>query len=494
MSTQDRNDHNLTPAQQVVEMGSAFNTESQIKSNSDMYNSATRSKQQIHEEYNSGKNLAVIERMIDEGRARDIDTEPKAGGVPVFIIGSGPSLDDSIAKMKDWKGGIICSPSHARTFIYHGIEPTHVVALDPFESWSEMEGVDWKKTRTKLVTHPGVWPDLIANWPNEVLLYRQNMGRSDSFYATTQRNMYAKREGDHNHAVFSFLIRTEMVVFASSPPLQLFVADRLGYGMPFLAGCDWAYHSGKDRFTEYTVKKPERLLQVGNAPTIELAMEWEKHEHPFASPEKPTAADRERLITTDNKLFTSPTLLYYKKNMISAWRLYGRTIYTTDHGSITEMPYISIDAVIRTQGKKAKERSAEWNHKTAERYLARIGAWVIENESGGKNFIEAEDPEVQLHAHMVNMRRQFQCELCGSIGVADDAKSHDGETCPVCKEGKLRLRHDIDVSKNMDRIRELMRWVEKNGRVQTQFKPQPAVQGQTVTIGAPVDNPPPQAR
>jgi DNA-directed RNA polymerase subunit RPC12/RpoP len=458
MSTQDPN---RVIGQTTVEMGHNFNTESQIRSNADIYNAGTRSQQQIHEEYNSGKNIATVERLIGEGRARGIEDEPKHKGEPVFIIGSGPSLDDSIKHLRNWKGGIICSPSHARTLLYHGAEPTHIMALDPFESWSELEGVDWSKTKTKLVTHPGVWPDLLENWPNEVLLYRQNIGRADSFYATTQRNMYSKREGDRNKSVFNFMIRTEMVVFASSPPLQLFVADRLGYGMTFLAGCDWAYHSGKDRFTEYTVKKPAQIVQTGNSPAVKIPMEWERHEHPFTPPDKPVAG--QDLITTDNKLFTSPVLIYYKKNMISAWRLFARTIYTTDHGSVTEMPYMSIERAVATQGRKAKERSKEWVIKTSERYLARIGAWVVENEDAGKNFIETDDPEVDLNRWMVNMSRQYQCERCGSIGVAEDPNNHDGEACPVCKEGKIKQRHRIDIGKNMTRIRQLMKWVEKNG-------------------------------
>jgi hypothetical protein len=461
------------PSNAVVEnerdMEGNYNNESNIRSNSEMYNAGTRSKQQIHEEYNTGKNLAICEKLIDEGRARDIEDEPKMNGEPVFIIGSGPSLDKSIALMKDWKGGIICSPSHARTFMYHGIQPTHIVALDPFESWSELEGVDWSVTRTKLVTHPGVWPDLIKNWPNDILLYRQNIGRADSFYATTQRNMYSNREGDRNKATFNFSIRTEMTVFASSTPLQLFVANRLGYGMPFLAGCDWAFHSGKDRFTEYTVKKADSVQQVGNSPAVVIPAEWEKHEHPFTPPEKPTPG--EDLIKTINGLFTTNVLLYYKKNMISAWRLFDKTIYSTDHGSVTEIPYMSIEKVVRTQGRVAKERAQEWNRKTSERYLAKVGSWIIENEAGGKNFIEAVDPEVQLTAWMIKMSRIYVCQQCGSVGEANDGDNHNDEACPVCAGGKLLQQNPIDIDKNMARVRRLMKWARENGGAQTQFKP-----------------------
>jgi hypothetical protein len=257
--------------------------------------------------------------------------------------------------------------------------------------------------------------------------------------------------------------------------LQLFVGHRLGYGMPFLSGCDFAYHSGKERFTNYTVKTPEIAAAAGNAPPFMIPAEWERHDHPFVPPN--AIRNQDRLAKTDTGLLSTEVMLYYKKNMISAWRLYGKTIYTTDHGSITEMPYLSVDKVVLSQGKKAKERAEAWNHVTAERYLAKVGAFIVENDTGGKNFIEADDPEVQLHAYMVNMSRQYQCELCGSVGVAEDGNSHAGEKCPVCSEGKQARRHSIDIEKNIARVRLLLKWVEKNGGAQTQFKPSTPAQG-----------------
>jgi hypothetical protein len=442
------------------------NNESSIRSQSEAYNQGTKTKQLIHEEYNSGRNLAPILELIRQGRARDLDAEPKSDGKPVLIIGSGPSLDDALPNMRQWKGGIVCSPSHAATLIYHGVEPTHVMALDPFESWATFEGVDWARTRTKLVTHPAVWPDLIANWPNDVLLYRQNLGRTDSFYATTQRHMYSDRVGARDKSEFRIHIRTEVTVFACSPPCQLFVADRLGYGKFFLVGCDYAMTKEKQRFTDYTVKKGEQVIETGNAPPVTIPMEWEEHVTPNDG--KPWG-DRQQgqLVTTNNGLQTTQILLYYKKNTISACRLMGKTVYVVPPGSITELPTISWGKLISSQGLKAKGRSEAWMKKTTERYLAGVDAFVIETEPDaqgkiGHNFIESDDPETQVHGYMVKKSRQYGCPLCATVIEGNDDTDHTDMECPKCKEGKMARRHVFDIGKNMARIRELVLWNKKH--------------------------------
>ncbi|MBW2674854.1 MAG: DUF115 domain-containing protein [Deltaproteobacteria bacterium] len=450
------------PETEIVETINDMHNESSIRSNSDTYNAGTATKQLIHEEYNSGVNLHTIRRLIADGRARDLNDEPKVGGVPCFIIGSGPSLDDAMPALKLWQGGIICSPSHALSLVYHGIEPTHIVALDPFESWAEVEGYNWSRTRTKLITHPGVWPDLIEKWPNDILLYRQNSGRPDSFYATTQRNMYSERVGDRNKAIFNMLIRTEVTIFACSPPLQLFAADRLGYGVMFLAGCDFGFHSGKSRFTSYTVKTPETVAELGgNAPPVVIPCEWEEHIHPFVPPTpEEIRRNQDKPVMSNNGLHSTKIMNFYKKNMISAWRLLGSSAYTTDHGTITEMPYMDVNKVVLTQGRKGTKRKQEWVHKHADRYLASIGCYVIEtaDDPVGYNFIESENPEIELNNFMVQMNTKLTCAKCGIEAMPNDGKDHSGDECPNCKEGKLEKKHSVDIDKNMRRVRQLIAW------------------------------------
>lgn len=425
--------------------GSVIGDEATYRTFSAQYNRATRRKQLIHEEHNSAYNHHTLVERLNAGTARDIGAEEKQSG-PCFVIGSGPSLDDALPYMKGWKDGIICTTSHALTLMYYGIEPSHILLLDPFCSWDEIAGVDWSQTRTKLVAHPGVWPDIIANWPNDILLYRQNMGNAEPFYNGTQSRMYTRREGVRE-ATFHFLINTQITVFACSPPMQMFVAQVLGYSRIYLAGVDFAYHSGKDRFTEYTVKKPAYTIATKFSEPVVIGTEWEKHEHPFVEKE-----DHD-YIRMDNGLLSEQVHLYYKKNLMSAWRLSLQDTYTTDHGAITEIPYVSIrDAVL---GYPKKRFPVSRIKRISEKYMARVGAYVIES-SQGLSFVEVAEPLKDLPAYMHALQRNYVCGKCGATGTAHDDADHTGEQCTNCGAREMKRALTVDVEKNMKRIRKLL--------------------------------------
>lgn len=464
--------------------------ESKIRTDSSKYNEGTTLMQLFHEEVNTISNYYIIMNAIKSGRARDISDEPKAPlkyneKMPCIIIGSGPSLDYSIQFMKEWQGGIICTTSHALTLIYYGIEPTHILALDVFCTWDEIDGIDWSKTRTKLITHPGIHTSLIEKWPNEMLLYIENNGRPDSFYAGTQKRMYSYREGDLRVPVFHFYIRTEITLFACSPPMQLFVADILGYGTMFLAGCDFGFSKDKERFTNYTINK-------------ELNNSWEKHEHPFVLNPPDPDDEKERAVTQyivcNNGLYSQVIHVYYKKNMISAWRLSGKTVYTTDHGIITEMPFIDIKKVLECQGYKLKQQGIPYIAEKSENYLASVGAFVIET-SKGLNFVESANPLIDLPIFMAEINKRYICNECSnrvvfpsfiyrfeyggkkedlidpafvlnkyfelnskkiaaSLGIIDQTNvDHTNEKCSRCRDGKFIREAFIDIDKNIERIK-----------------------------------------
>ena len=415
--------------------------------NSNEYNQGTIQKQLVHEQLNTAENWTLIVDAIKSGRARDLDDEPKMNKSPCFILGSGPSLDDSIKYLKEWKGGIICTTSHALTLMYYGIEPTHILVLDPFCTDKDIEGVDWSKTRTKMIAHPGVHPSILKCWPNEILLYIQNNGRTNSFYSTVQKIQYSHREGeDLRNPVFHFYIRTEMLIFACSPPMQLFVADKLGYETMFLAGCDFAYHTDKARFTDYTVHIPGRYVSSGNSNDIYIEPTWKKHIHYYIPDENHKISN--------NGLPTEEIHLYYKKNMISAWRLCGKTIYTTDHGAMPEVPYSDIKKVIRKQGLEFPKQSKQTIAIITERYLASVNAYVVEAESGIV-FVESENYEKELLAFMDGFKQQYKCSKCNANAQANDGKDHLGEKCPNCKEGILEYTNKVDIDYNMNKFKRL---------------------------------------
>jgi len=432
--------------------------EASEKLNSSQYNDVTMRMQLIHELLNAATNWQPIVTAISEGRARDIADEPKAVGIgkekpPAIIIGSGPSLDKSIKYLKDWKGGIFCTTSHAVTLVRHGIIPTHIVALDPFCMYSEIEDVDWSKTNTKLVATPTVYPDLIEKWPNELLLYIQSNGKEHSFYKDTLKSMYTKREDTGQgirYPQFRFLIRTEFALFACSPPMQLFVADMLGYGTIFLAGCDFGFPDNKERFTEAKLKEAYKGMVVNphdyGIETWEKL--WDEIPHPYTK--------NDNTVVSFNGVLSEKVHIYYKKNFISAWRLCGKTIYTTDHGTITEIPYTDIKKLIRKQGYDYPKQSSLVIQRITDRYLATIACFVVEENHGGKLFVETVNPVEDITQYIKAHLRKWMCPYCKSIMEADDDKDYTGEACLICKTKGLKRAAEIDLDKNIERIKKLV--------------------------------------
>lgn len=427
--------------------------ETEVRSESDQYNSVTMSKQLIHEENNSAYNHHIIIESFKSNRGRDVADEPKRNNEPCIILGSGPSLDYSIKFLKDWKYGIICTTSHARTLMYYGIEPTYILVLDPFGCWDEIKGVDWAKTKTRLITHPGVHTSLIENWPNDFVYYIQNTGNPNSFYSTTQKRQYSWKSEQHSRdCTFTYYIKTEVVLFACSPPMQLFMAQLLGYGNVYLCGVDFGYHSGKERFTDYTPLNIE-VGRFTNNQYVEMKAErdkeeWSSNEHPYVK--------KETDIMGKNGVITEDIHLYYKKNFLSAWRLSKQCMFTTDKGLITEVPYIDIEELIKTQD-NLSSYDTSLVAEMVEPYLASVGCFVI-NTDVGCSFVESNNPIYELRQYMEGLDRSYVCKNCKSRFTLNEKMKPIKYDCPTCKkENSLTKACPINIDENMKRIEKLVR-------------------------------------
>jgi len=382
---------------------------------------------------NSAENWQGIMRAFSEGRAKDLNEEPKKKLQPVILTGSGPSLDDTIEKLKAWNGGVVCHYSQAPTLMYHGVVPDYIVALDAICNWEGLKDIDWAHTKTKLVLHPGMWPTLVANWPNEMLFYRQNLGKPDSFGVNEQKIMYCERMGTLQDALdskvsFRPLIQTELTMFACTPPAQLFVAQVLQYGNVYLTGMDFAYHGTKERFTNYNL----------------VDGQWFPDEHIL--PER-------EYITTKNGLRTDPLHMYYKKNFISACRLSMQQVFTTDKGAITEIPYISMDHLLK--GKKPPKITPDARKLQYERYLAEINCFVV-NFDAGSAFVEVGEPIRDITGFIMKKNREYICKTCGAQITANDDIDHTGATCNQCNTNKTERLNNCDLKENLKRIQSLV--------------------------------------
>lgn len=412
--------------------------EKSIKTRSDQYNAVTNKTQGYQEIYNSAANWHVIQGYLKAGKAKDLNAEAKKTG-PCIITGSGPTLDDHIHKLVNWKGGIICHYSQAVSLMRFGVEPDYIVALDAICNWEGLQCIDWAKTKTKLVSHPGMWPSLIENWPNEILLYRENIGKKDGFTKHTQNVMFCERHGTLEEALASKIrfepqIKTEITMFACTPPCQLIVAQILGYKMCFLVGLDFAYPGDKYRFSDWVYE--------GDM--------WTQRAYPIDK-------DKEYVLTNNN-VKTEPLHLFYKKNFISAWRLSLMQCYNIPGGGVTEIPEANIDKVIKTTGRAYKPIPGELIIKKSERYLATIGCFVIDYDKG-HGFVEADDLKT-LENYMVYQNRIYVCDSCEAEALANVEKDHTGQPCQKCGVGKMVRVNRIDVEKNIKRLKALIDYAE----------------------------------
>lgn len=410
-------------------------SEAEVKIDTNKYNEATIKSLHLYEVYNAGRNVDKIVRWCAEGKGRDIADEPKVKQKSAIIVASGGSLDVAMPHLKGWEGGIFCTTSHARTLAYHGIIPTHILALDPFCVWSEVEGIDWSKHPTKLITTPVIDPSLVGNWPNEMLLYRPSLGRR-TFYSTTLDQMYVLREGLRN-AKWTRLIRTEIPIFACSPPAQLLAANLLGYDCLFLCGCDFGFTYNRNRFTE--------MVPDG-------AGGWKEVAHPLS--EDPPS------IVSNNGIPSVPMHIYYKKNMLTAWRLCLADAWTTDHGTVTEMEYADIRAVVKRQGRHFHRMSRQQKIDASEYYLATLHGYCIET-TAGVMFVDAPDVEIIPAFIAANINREYRCPVCGALVTAQMDADATGKECPNCHRGKMERRVWADVEDNMKRIRKRKADVER---------------------------------
>jgi DNA-directed RNA polymerase subunit RPC12/RpoP len=432
-------------------------TENELRTRSDQYNAATAVTMGYQEIRNSAENWQGIMKAFAEGRAKDLNEEPKKLLAPVVLTGSGPSLDKAIPKLKEWKGAIICHYSQALTLMYHGIIPDYIVCLDAICNWEGLKGVDWASTKTKLVLHPGMWPSMVANWPNEMLFYRQNLGKPDTFGTNEQKIMFCERQGTLQDALdskisFRPMIQTELTMFACTPPAQLFVAQVLQYGPVFLTGVDFCYINDKERFTNWELI--DETVEIGNAPPV-ATQKWVERVRMLEDPNR-------EYIMTANGLKTDPLHMYYKKNFISACRLSMQRVFSTDKGAITEkeMPFIELDKVIKNNGRKAPDISPEARAKAYERYLARINCFVV-NFAAGDAFVEVGNPIPDLTSFMNNKNREYKCDSCGASVNGNTDADGTGVECPACHKGKIARVNPCDVKANLNRFQALLDYIKE---------------------------------
>jgi len=334
-------------------------SEYNLKATANDYNTGTRSVHMKNEIMHSFINFERIHLEFRYGFARDLNDIPKSQE-PCIALGSGPTLDEDAWKLlRKWKHPIICSTSQAPTAIYHGVDPRIIVCLDAATNLSEFRVDKWEGRDITLALHPGIRPDIVNFWTFNKKAYFRKQEPAVDFYANEQ------------FIAFPF-ISTQVVMMACVLPAQIFIGALMGWGPFFLVGADMSYPNDISRFDEWFWN----------------GKEWEMKPQP--------EQNLGQLIMTREGVKADIVMAFYKRNMMSAWRLGKDQIINTSHaGILREFPLCPLEEVVRKQGKDIKGFTIPERIEAADRAMAIQNTYALEY-SNGLRFVETFEPMKDL--------------------------------------------------------------------------------------------------
>ena len=390
---------------------------------SDTYNAATRTKHMGNEirfsfynhnnllhamGYQYSKRSRVWDKVDEAPRAVDLQAAPRHNGEPILIIGSGPTFDEFAPYLKDWKGDIMVSTSQASTCIYHGKEPTYVVALDPNSDYNEMPVDTWDNRKTIMITHPGVSPNLIERWNGPMYLFRKLQPQTP-FYENAQKIGYSTlghEEIDTLGWGSEFLITATVPMLACVLAAQICIAKRLGYQRQYLVGGDLSMPDDKSRFTSYSYVggKWKESLPVDVETWAKMAL---------------TGRQTDNALCSQDGVPTSTMFVFYAHQVITAWRITEADIVNaSDKGIIKLFPTATPQEILRKQGKGIKGYNQKQVVRITERYLAEQNIYFI-NVGQGVMPHEFKDPLHDIPLMMREIKKALTAQ--GKPELLDEA-------------------------------------------------------------------------
>jgi hypothetical protein len=323
---------------------------------------------------NAARSYGEVERRFVRQDC-DMRNLPRINGEPVIIMGSGPSLDDVLPLLKDWKGKICCSTSHLPILGYMGIEPDYCFLIDA-DPTMEFLVKDYAKRNAKtiMICHPQLPREIIAAWPEDKVFFFRMYDPGDKFSQDYMPLIYGWMNQETNWHIGSYILNSGNVVNAMVPAMQA-----LGAGTIFLCGYDLGYPDLPD--------KPgiprHRSSYFGKVPlTLETLREGEEELlHP--APEMPTQQERPIVYErSNNGILCDELCFFYKYSFIILYGLGNVPVLSCSRGIVSEVPYVSPKEVVDKQGKgfEALIRKPEESYKIAQEYLKERGIYILKSD------------------------------------------------------------------------------------------------------------------
>ena len=320
---------------------------------------------------NAARSYQEVERRF-QMQDCDMRNLPKLGGEPVLILGSGPSLDDVLPYLKDWKGKLACSTSQLPLLKYMGIEPTYVFLIDadPTMDFLVKDFVNDNKTSI-LITHAQIPREIIASWPEGRVYFFRMYDPGDKFSTDYLPLMYGWVNQENNWNVGSYILNSGNVVNAMIPAMQA-----LGSGPLFVCGMDLGYPDLPDK-----PGVPRHRSQWYGKSTLAYSPTavGELHE----APEMPAQEQRPIKYEKGNNGVLSDELCYfYKYSFLILYGLAGVPVISCSRGIVSELPYVPAKEVVEKQGIgfESLVRPPGEAYKIAKEYLSYRGLYILKTD------------------------------------------------------------------------------------------------------------------
>lgn len=321
---------------------------------------------------NAARTYQEVERRF---KTKDCDMRnvPRLNGEPVLVLGSGPSLNDMIPYLKDWKGKISCSTSHLPLLEYLGIDPDYCFLIDSDPSMEFLVKHFVKHNpKTLLICHPQLPREIIEVWPEDQVYFFRMFDPGDPFSKDFMPLIYGWMNQDRGWHIGSYILNSGNVVNSQIPALQA-----LGAGVIFLCGYDLGYPDLPDRpgIPRY------RSSYIGKAPlSFNVTGETEGLN---PAPEMPTQEMRPiKYERANNGVLADELCFFYKYSFIILLGLGNVPVLSCSRGIISEIPYVSPEEVVEKQGRGFEDKILKPNesYQIAQEYLKYRGLYILKTD------------------------------------------------------------------------------------------------------------------
>ncbi len=327
--------------------------------NSFTYNQGVRTAWEAIWTRNMARSYGSVEKRFETENA-DIVSLPHKKGEPVLILGSGPSLNDVVPLLKDWKGDIICSTSQLLLLEYLCIEPTYCMLIDCDPNPTVLKFVaDYHvpNPKTLFITHPQVPREYFELWRGGIRFFRM-LDPGDELSKKYMPMAYGLLNEKTGWRLGSYILNSGNVANAMIP-----FAQSLEYSPIFTCGIDLGYPDEWYRGISAERKDGELVIT----------------EHvPLPTQEKRPIKYEKSIngVTVDELCY------FYKYSMIILLGLGHVPVISCSRGSVGEFQYVNPKEVVEKQGKGFEHLlwSAQDSYRIGQAYLKDRQIYILKTD------------------------------------------------------------------------------------------------------------------